>query len=289
MTSGKPSYVSRLWRAGDDPEPEPRVGLSLRRIVAAAIELADEGGLDAVSMSRVAQRLGYTTMSLYRHVENKSELLAHMHDTAWQTPSALDDLGDDWRAGLVRWCMAMRSVLQEHPWLERVRVSERTGTPSHLAWLDRGLRPLAGTPLSEWAKTRILLVLNGYIFWEARAAADFAYAERMLDEPVSEVAAEYLAAMHTLADPVRFPALRRAVDGGAFSLQGPSYDFEADFTFGLDRFLDGVERLIDQQSSDTRESGGSPTPGSPTPGSPAHGGPVSEDPVSGDPASSKRG
>lgn len=246
MTSEMPPHLHKLWATGDTPEPEPRIGLSLRRIVATAIALADEGGLEAVSMSRLAQCLGYTTMSLYRHVTNKNELLVHMHDTAWQVPPDLDDPGDHWRTGLSRWCFAMRRVLREHPWLEGIRVSERMGTPSQLAWLDRGLRPLADTPLDERAKTQILLLLNGYIFWDARAAADFAHTERVLGKTAGEMAAGYAAALRTLADPERFPALRRAVDGGAFVVYTPAYDFEADFAFGLDLVLDGVEHLISQ-------------------------------------------
>lgn len=247
MTSELPPSLHRLWAPENVAEPEPRVGLSLRRIVAAAIELADAGGLDGVSMSRVAQRLGYTTMSLYRHVANKNELLVHMHDAAWQVPSTLDDSSPDWRTGLQRWCTAQRAILREHPWLEGVRVTERMGTPSQLGWLDRGLRALAGTSLSERAKTQVLLMLNGYVLWGARVFADFTQTERERDDTIGRMASGYVVALRTLADPARFPALRRALDGGAFdAAEAGPYDFDADFLFGLDRVLDGIERLVEQ-------------------------------------------
>lgn len=66
-----------MWAAHARPDAEPEQGLSVGRIVTAAIELADADGLGAVSMARVATRLGFTTMSLYRHVHSKDELVLH--------------------------------------------------------------------------------------------------------------------------------------------------------------------------------------------------------------------
>ena len=128
-------------------------------------------------------------------------------------------------------------------------LSEMGLPPSQLAWLDRGLRALAGTPLPEREKTQVLLMLNGYVLWGARVLADFTQTEREHDDTVGRMASGYVAALRTLADPVRFPALRRAVDGGAFDAAGAGrFDFDTDFLFGLDRVLDGIERLIADQA-----------------------------------------
>ncbi len=76
-----PSGLERLWRR-DELERKPRLGLSLERVVRSGVELADADGLAAVSMKRVAERLGFTTMSLYRYVSSKDELLLLMQDSS---------------------------------------------------------------------------------------------------------------------------------------------------------------------------------------------------------------
>ena len=78
-----PAGLDLLWERLDEPAAEPKPGLSLSSIVRAAVELADAGGLDAVSMAKLAKRLGFTTMSLYRHVTSKNDvLLLMLHSVA---------------------------------------------------------------------------------------------------------------------------------------------------------------------------------------------------------------
>ena len=79
-------------------------------VVAAAVEIADESGLAAVTMAAVAKRCGFTTMSLYRHVASKDELVRRMLDETLGTAPALESA--DWRAGLEQWSRAMLAVLE---------------------------------------------------------------------------------------------------------------------------------------------------------------------------------
>src|SRR5512139_2166546 len=81
--------VELLWRAQERPRPGPKPGLSLDRIVQASIELADAEGLDAISMQRVAGAFGFTTMSLYRYVPGKAELIDLMIDMSLGPPPDL--------------------------------------------------------------------------------------------------------------------------------------------------------------------------------------------------------
>jgi AcrR family transcriptional regulator len=252
MVEELPEGLRRLWAPEGTDRRAPRPGLSLSRIVEAAVGMADEQGLDAVSMSRLARSLGYTTMSLYRYVSTKDELLLLMHDTVWQVPTVLDDPSDEWRPALVLWCREQRTILHRHPWLERIRVTERAGTPSQLTWMDRGLRALSGVPLTEYEKGQVLLLLNGFLFWDARLAADLREALRGEDRPVPEAITAVSDMIKALATPDRFPALRRAVEGGMFDLpqdwQDPGAGADADFLFGLDRILDGVQDLIERRT-----------------------------------------
>ena len=87
-----------LWGARRTPTRGPKPGLSVERIVYAAIELADAEGLAALSMRRVAERLGVGTMSLYTYVPGKAELLDVMVDTVYGELSTQDGDEADWRA-----------------------------------------------------------------------------------------------------------------------------------------------------------------------------------------------
>ena len=142
-------------------------GLTVELVVAAAIEIADEAGLGAVTMAAVAKRCGFTTMSLYRHVASKDELVRRMLDATLGTAPALRVAGLARRPGAVVARRCSR-VLDRHPWGIDVPITGMLGTHAQLSWLDRGLEALAGTGLDDGEKAEIVLLLNGYVFWAAR-------------------------------------------------------------------------------------------------------------------------
>jgi AcrR family transcriptional regulator len=202
-------------------------GLNVDLVVAAAMELADEAGLGAVTMAAVAKRCGFTTMSLYRHVESKDELVRRMLDAALGSAPPLGTT--DWRAGLTRWSVAMLEVLDRHPWGIDVPITGILGTHAQLSWLDRGLEALAETELDEGVKAELVLLLNGYVFWAARLR---------LQVPTDEV----LEIVPPGFDLAAFPSLARALAAGIFEDESNTQD--EDYSFGLDRVLDGIEVLI---------------------------------------------
>ena len=117
-------------------------------------------------MAAVAKRCGFTTMSLYRHVASKDELVRRMLDAVLGTAPPLDTA--DWRAGLERGRARCSTILDRHPWGIDIPITGMLGTHAQLSWLDRGLEALAGTGLHEGDKAEIVLLLNGYVFWSAR-------------------------------------------------------------------------------------------------------------------------
>jgi AcrR family transcriptional regulator len=241
------SGLERLWRR-DEPDRSPRLGLSLERIVQSGVELADCDGLAAVSMKRVAERLGFTTMSLYRYVASKDELLLYMHDTVWQPPLGLEAPLDGWRAGLQRWTREQHLIMQCHPWLDEVRFIERAGTPSQITWLDLGLRAFTGTPLTEYLKLAVLLLLGGYVSSQARLASTAVEGAQqgLFGEP-DHAAQDFGDLLRTVVSAERFPALQAAVVGGTFDpVESSTY---APFEFGLDLMLDGIGELMKRQAS----------------------------------------
>ena len=198
-------------------------------------------------MSRVAERLGFTTMALYRHVRSKDELVALMVDAAAEMPTALDGASPaGWRTGLERWSWDLLGVVRRHRWLLAVPLGRLPFGPSRLAWLERGLSDLAETALSEDEKAAIILLLNGYVFTEARFAAELGDPTQESDVE-DDVTTEHGTQLSRLVDAERFPALHRALDAGIFD---PSRsDRDADFAFGLERILDGIERLVTQRAA----------------------------------------
>jgi AcrR family transcriptional regulator len=265
-----PPALEAAWGLRDQPRRGPKPGLTLPRILEAAIRLADRDGLEAVSMARVAAELGAAPMSLYRHVTSKDDLLELMTDTAWGPPPA--PLTGTWREQLAQWARTMRQGMYAHPWALRVPVSGLPLYPNNVAWFEQGLAALADTPISEQHKASTILLVSGYVRNEVMTGSDVAAAVRaqaaaaapaeaaaaapaeaeaeaedagtdgeQLD-PGAEWMRQYRDLMMKLADPVRFPATARLLESGVFDAND---DPDDEFDFGLDRILDGIARLIE--------------------------------------------
>ncbi|MEV0951302.1 TetR/AcrR family transcriptional regulator [Promicromonospora sp. NPDC050249] len=244
MDAKTPQGVDLLWEQHGHAAAGSRPGLTRARIVEAAVELADAGGLDAVSMAKIAERLGFTTMSLYRHVRSKDEILLLMLDSVAAVPAELDEPCEDWRTGLERWCRAQWTMLRAHAWIVHVPISGPPTTPSQLTWTDRALGVLRDTGLGESEKAGVVLLMATYLHSTARLGAG-------LGEATSgDSVAAYSALLSSVVDAERFPALRRAVDAGAYDYPAGTAveDQRLDYAFGLERILDGVEALIRQRT-----------------------------------------
>lgn len=243
----EPSGLDAVWALHRHTGPAPKQGLSAGRIAAAAIALADAEGLGAVSMGRVAKALGFTTMSLYRHLRSKDELILLMQDTAIGPPTEPDEPSSGWRAELEGWTWAVLGAFRRHPWiLQTIPMFGPPATPNQLAWLERGLRALAPTGLSEAEKMSTMLLLDAHVFSDLMfaGAAD-------ATAPQEEGGPDYyLDLLRRVLDPEQFPALLQAARGGAFDgSDDPVADRDAGFAFGLARILDGVEHLMEQRAA----------------------------------------
>ncbi|MEE6165233.1 MULTISPECIES: TetR/AcrR family transcriptional regulator [unclassified Mycolicibacterium] len=220
-----PRALRLLWQ--QDPAPRRSRGLSREAIVAAAIELADADGLVALSMARLAERLGCGTMSLYRHVANKDELVTFMLAAAPGPPPSPPQ-GTDWRGALTNWARELWAVYHRHPWILQTASSGPPADPGQLAWLDAGLAALSGAGLTE--RDKLTAVIAVLVF--TRGSAALAIEARGIDDRA------YPALLRRLVDPARFPALAAAVDAGAFDQadDGPLTEFHS----GLGQLLDGI-------------------------------------------------
>ncbi|MDF5752883.1 TetR/AcrR family transcriptional regulator [Spongiactinospora sp. TRM90649] len=236
-----PPGVETAWGLRKRPAKGPKPALTLPRIVQAAVGVAADEGITAVSMSRVAAELGASTMSLYRYVSSKDELLTLMQDSAIGHPPPMPP-GVGWREGLAHWAWSMIRVLRLNPWLLRVPVAGPPATPNNVAWMEQALRCLTGTSIAEPDKVSVVLLVTIYIRGQATLNADLEVAWQGKQDDTYEGALNgYSALLRKVTDRRDFPALHAVIDSGAFEATDSA---DEDFIWGLDRLLDGVERLL---------------------------------------------
>lgn len=231
-----PASLIAAWGLRQRPSRGPRPGLSLARIVEAGVNVASTNGLAAVSMARVAEELGTSTMSLYRYVAAKDELLILMVDAALGPPPPADP-ETGWRKALSDWAWGYHRRLSAHAWAVRVPITEPPTTPNQVAWMESALWSLRGTGLSEEEKASVLLLLSGYVRNDATLAVELTASGFISDEAMLG----YSRRLATLTDPDRFPAIHALLEAGVFDRADPP---EKEFSFGLERILDGIEALI---------------------------------------------
>jgi len=231
------SATDLLWGRGGRRSRGPKPVLSLEQIADAAIDLADSEGLTAVTMQRVADRFGFTAMSLYRYVPGRAQLVALMIDTALGIAPQIGT-SSGWQPALRAWTQEIYRVFRRHPWLAHATIHARPIGPRELSWLERAVATLAGTGLAGPEQVDAVLVLIGHVRNQVQAetgiAADNgAQLAAALTQNLREHGADY-------------PALTEAASDGAFT---PN-DIDG-FEFGLRCILNGIATTI---TADTRSS-----------------------------------
>lgn len=238
-----------LWDTRERPTRGPRPALELRSIVEAAVALADSNGLAALSMRNVAAELGVGTMTLYRYVPGKAELLDLMVD---HVNGPLTDLEkyrrEGWRSALESIASNSWKMYVSHSWLLQVNQSRPLLGPNALAGFNFTLEVLQGLGLSDREKVSMLVAVDGFITGLAR--------QHIL---------HLQAAQHSGVTDKEFwerqePFLDRALETGAYPLVRdlPDDTFnmkdEEIMGFGLRGLLDGFELLIDSRREQAREA-----------------------------------
>ncbi|WP_103502826.1 MULTISPECIES: TetR/AcrR family transcriptional regulator [unclassified Streptomyces] len=229
-----------LWRGKEPTGRGPRPGLSLEGIVTAAVTLADREGLEALSMRKVAAELGVGTMSLYRYVPGKGELLDLMLDhvvgTGDEHAVHLDGLA--WREGLEAIAEGTWELYTAHPWLLQVNQSRPVLGPGAMASLDHTLRLLDGLGLTTRERVGMILTVEHFVAGSARTHV---LQQRVAEETgVSdeEFWAAQAPAMETAMASGAFPQVA-GLDEQAFAIGGLEM-----MRFGLGPLLDGLAGIV---------------------------------------------
>ncbi|QIS13064.1 TetR/AcrR family transcriptional regulator [Nocardia arthritidis] len=244
-----PDDLVRLWRLPTGSGLGRPAALDTDRVVRTAVELADQSGLTGATLPKIAERLGVTPMSLYRYIGSKDELLVLMGDMAF-----VPDIGHaprSWRAGLHGWAAGLWRAYRAHPWLAELPVSGPPRGPNAIAWMDAGLRAMRDIGLDRMTKVGILTLLGGYVNMAARMAQQLEQGWRAggAVDPAG-AAADYGREMNALIEPSRFPDAAELFSSGVFgssaapATRAPADPAEANFVFGLEVILDGVESMV---------------------------------------------
>ncbi len=236
-----PRALQVLW-GRSDRRRRGTPGLTLARIVTAGIELADQEGIAALSMARLAGRLGCAPMSLYRHVANKVELQTFMIEEAVGEPPFARVTAVDWRTGLALRARLLHGTYLRHPWILQITTSAPPLEPGQLSWLECGLQALSNTGLTPRDRLDTALLVVYYTRGEAQLSIGVAASLRQTGTPEQERDAWYARTLARLIDAERFPALVELVGAGVFDpdeagMHGP-------FDHGLDRILDGIAARV---------------------------------------------
>ena len=206
----------------------PRGGLTREGIAAAALEIADASGLDALSMRTLASHLGVGTMTLYGYFRNKDELLDAIVDSAVAEAELLPAEGD-WRTRLRETVMVARRNLLRHPSLVELRVSRPVLRPEALRFAENVMSILVDAGLDRTESARAFRLIFTFTL---------GYAALSPAEVADESRREALAALERLPRDA-YPALAASLQEASDAMGG-----EDAFEYGLDRILDGLATRI---------------------------------------------
>jgi AcrR family transcriptional regulator len=223
-----------MTQVGQTEPSEIRAPLSRERVLQTAIALADEHGLEAFSMRRLADRLGVAAMSLYHHVPNKDQWLDAMIDVVF-SEIELPSTDDEWKTAMRKRAVSTLEALNRHRWAVGLMEGRSTHGPANLRLHDAVLGCLRAAGFSIEATVHAYSVQDAYIYGFALQETD------MAPETREDFAAEAQRQMDAYADVLAdYPNLVEVV-GGHVAKAG--YDADAEFLFGLDLILDGLDGL----------------------------------------------
>jgi AcrR family transcriptional regulator len=241
--------MALLWRRHDErPARGRKPTLTVDAVVSAAIELADESGLGALSMRALAERLNVGTMSLYTHVPGKAELIDVMLDTVLCETVGPDPLPDGWRARLEQVARENLALFHRHPWMLEVVAFRPPMGPGVIAKYDRELRALEGIGLSDVEMDSVLALVLGYVQASARQALEATLVEQRTGLTDEEWWAAQAPLLEEVLEPDRFPIAGRVGTAASKEYEG-LWDPEHSFEFGLQRVLDGIEVLVESRAA----------------------------------------
>lgn len=220
-----------------DARSNPRVGLTRERVLCAAVKLADEGGLEDLSMRELGRETGVEAMSLYNHVSSKDDLLDGMVDLVVKEIS-LPAVGTDWRQFMVQRALSARQAFTRHPWAAALVDSRIHSGPVRLRYLESVIGTLRGAGFTVELAARAFSLVDSYVYGFCRQSSHVDEA----DSGGVDAAEAFLRVLQQ----EEYPNL---AEMAAMQATGSGYDEVSDFEFGLNLILDGLQRILEADPS----------------------------------------
>jgi AcrR family transcriptional regulator len=229
------THMTSLDKADAQPKMATgRARLTRGRVLHAAVALADEIGIDALTMRRLAEELGVVPMALYKHVAGREELLDGMVDivVAEIDPPAA---GSDWKRAVRERILSARQSLQRHPWAPEVIESRTTPSPTMLAYIDSMIGMFRAGGLSADLTHHALHTMGSRLY---------GFSQDVFDDSTSiDPATQARLVREMEGSHPHIAEMIRVVYHDEASIVGGGCDDQFEFEFALDLLLDGLERL----------------------------------------------
>ena len=221
--------------------PGAREPLTTERILQAAVALADEGGVESLSMRRLAQELGVVPMALYKHVAGKDELLDGMINVVVaEIDPPIEDA--DWKTTLRERILSARRALLRHPWAAAALESRGEPTPLVIGYIDSMMGVFLDGGFSIDLMHHAMHVMGSRIL---------GFSQELFDDTSSMPAEEAAEVWSQMAD--AYPNIAKLIPVALGTHEGPvvggGCDDQFEFEFALDLVLDGLERLRKREAS----------------------------------------
>lgn len=212
--------------------PRRRIPLSRNRVLSAAVRLADQDGLESLSMRKLAQEFGVVPMALYKHVANKEDMLDGMVDVIFGEID-LPPSGTDWKTGMRRRAISARQVLASHRWAIGLTESRKKPGATNLRHHDSVIGCLREAGFSIEMAIHAYSALDSYIY-------GFALQQQALPFDNREEVGEVAEIMLSQFPPDEYPYLNETI---AEHINKSGWEYADEFEFGLNLILDGLQKL----------------------------------------------
>jgi AcrR family transcriptional regulator len=223
-------------------EAPRRIPLSRDRVLRAAVALADEAGIESVSMRRLAQELGVVPMALYKHVADKEDVLDGMVDVVLgeiDPPAG----GTDWKSAIRQRIFLARQTFLRHPWAARVLEAQADPTPRVMAYMD--------STIGIFREGGFSIDLTHHVM-HAIGSRIFGFTQELFDDSATADPEASAAMPPEMAQQYPYiTELIAAISHDQGTVVGPGCDDHFEFEFALDLLLDGIEKLREQELGST--------------------------------------
>jgi AcrR family transcriptional regulator len=232
MSSGvRKGEAGKAMNTGTTTQTRPRIPLTHERVLQTALELADQGGLESLSMRKLGQALGVEAMAVYYHFENKERVLDGIVDLVF-AEIELPQAGAEWKPAMRRRAISVRDALSRHRWAIGLMESRTNPGPANLRHHDAVIGCLRAAGFDMAATATAYSLLDSYIYGFALTKMNLPFEDTSDIVELSE----------TMLAPFAPGEYQNLADFITEHAMKPGYDYADEFEYGLDVILDGLER-----------------------------------------------